>query len=269
MSEFKRGIDNKYFIEALNKNIYFQKMRGDKDLFIAIRNEYLNVYYFGQSICKIEFRKRKKMIKWTTHKKYIDICEKGYTEIGDDHLCDIDNLKKNAYEHKGQEKEQVKKNILENNEICVLDVEITFGREQGFGTRSIDYLTVERVVDSGIILVFYEAKHSKNNEIRAQNELEPKIFQQIEKYEKVLNDPNHKTELLNSYKKIYENIIQLNLNNKYSLDKLIGLNFENVKINTEPKIIIFEIEHKINDNKHIEKLRQKYTENRLILIDKK
>ena len=55
MSVFKRGIENQKFIDELNSNPHFQKMIADEELFIAIRKEYLNVYYYGQSICKIEF----------------------------------------------------------------------------------------------------------------------------------------------------------------------------------------------------------------------
>ena len=74
MSEFKRGITNQNFITELNSNKYWQQMVKDEDLFIAIRNEYLNVYYYGQSICKVEFVKNN--IKWTSHKKYLGgICK--------------------------------------------------------------------------------------------------------------------------------------------------------------------------------------------------
>ena len=69
MSEFKRGITNQNFITELNSNKYWQQMVKDEDLFIAIRNEYLNVYYYGQSICKVEFVKNN--IKWTSHKNIL------------------------------------------------------------------------------------------------------------------------------------------------------------------------------------------------------
>lgn len=221
MSVFKRGIENPEFIKELNSNNYFQKMVKDEDLFIAIRNEYLNVYYYGQSICKIEFLKRTKQLKWTSHKKYLGIEEDGYAATGA-YLDKIDELKQNARKYGGKEKEQVKKHILEDKEICILDVEVTFGKEQGFGKRSIDYVAVEKHEDGKIRLVFYEAKHFDNQEIRA-NET-PKVFEQIDKYEKTLNDPIHKIEILNSYKKILINIDELALNNKRNLARLIGSN---------------------------------------------
>lgn len=266
MTEFKRGIKNPNFIAELNKNDYFQKMVKDEDLFIAIRNEYLNVYYYGQSICKIEFKKIENKIKWSTHKKYLGINESGYTSTGD-YLDRIDELKKNARKHGGKEKEQVKKHILEDKEVCILDVEVTFSREhdeehnQDYRKRSIDYLTVEKTEDKKIKLVFYEAKHFDNSEIRAKNE-KPKVFDQIEKYEMVLNDPNHQKEILNSYKLIFENIKDLNLNNWRKIHDLLG---DNLEIETEPKLIIFEIDKSKKEDIHIKNLRNKFGDKRLIL----
>ena len=133
MSEFKRGIENSKFIKALKENYHWQQIIKDDDLFVAIRNEYLNVYYYGQSIAKIEFIKNK--VKWTTHNKYLGIDKAGYSETGE-YLDKLELLKQNAKAYGGKEKEQVKKHILKDKSLCVLDVEITFGEEEGFGKRS-------------------------------------------------------------------------------------------------------------------------------------
>ncbi len=260
MSEFKRGITNQNFITELNSNKYWQQMVKDEDLFIAIRNNYLNVYYYGQSICKVEFVKNK--IKWTSHKKYLGIDESGYIDTGA-YLEKIEELKQNARKHGGKEKEQVKQNILEDKRLCILDVEITFGREGSFGKRSIDFLAIEKDSSDKIKLVFYEAKHFDNSEIRAREI--PKVFEQIEKYESVLNDTNHRTEILNSYRTVYENIKALNLNNKNSLVQLIGADSDKLEIDTEPRLIIFAIDKSKMDDIHIQKLRNNFGDERLIL----
>ena len=262
MSVFKRGIKNQKFIAELNINPHFQKMIADEDLFIAIRNEYLNVYYYGQSICKIEFVNNK--IKWSTHKKYLGINESGYDSTGS-HLGDIEKLKKKAREYGGKEKEQVKEQILEDKSMCILDVEVTFGREENFGKRSIDYLAVEKN-NNRISLVFYEAKHFDNSEIRAREI--PKVFEQIKKYERALTDPLHQIEILSSFNTIYNNVLELNLNNKSKLTELIGANNENIEIDNEPRLIIFEIDPcKMNDQ-HIQKLEQEFGQRRLILKER-
>lgn len=263
MSEFKRGIINQNFITELNSNKYWQQMVKDDDLFIAIRNEYLNVYYYGQSICKVGFIKNK--IKWTSHKKYIGVDESGYADTGV-YLEKIDELKQNARKHGGKEKEQVKRHILEDTKLCILDVEITFAREEGYSKRSIDYLAIEKDKDGKIKLVFYEAKHFVNSEIRAK--AVPKVFKQIEKYESVLTDPIHKAEILKSYKRIYENIQGLNLNNKNNLVQLIGADIDNLEIDSEPRLIIFEIGKHDIDDIHIQKLKTRFGDKRLILKHK-
>jgi len=263
MSEFKRGIENSNFIKELNNNSHWQQIIKDDDLFVAIRNEYINVYYYGQSIAKVEFIKNK--IKWTTHKKYLGIDEEGYTETGV-YLDKLEELKQNAKGYGGKEKEQVKKHILQDKTLCVLDVEVTFGREERIGKRSIDYLVVEKNDLGNIHLVFYEAKHFDNSEIRAREI--PKVFEQMEKYENALNYPAHKTEILNSYKTIFKNVLELNLNIKDNLVQLVGATFDNVEIDSEPRLIIFEIDPLKNGDIHIEKLKQKFGEKRLILKER-
>ncbi len=259
MSEFKRGISSQDFITELNSNKYWQQMVKDEDLFVAIRNKNLNVYYYGQSICKVEFIKNK--IKWTSHKRYLGVDESGYADTGL-YLDQIEVLKQNARKHGGKEKEEVKKNILEDKQFCILDLEITFGREEIFGNRSIDFLAVEKDSLGRIKLIFYEAKHFDNPEIRARKT--PKVYEQIGKYEKVLEDTKHQREILTSYTTIYENIKALNLNNKSILVRLIGADINKLEIDTEPRLIIFAVPpNKVNDS-HILKLNEKFG-NRLIL----
>ena len=266
MFEFKRGIENADFIKELNNNIFFQKLVKDEDLFIAIRNEYLNVYYFGQSICKIEFLKTTKKLKWTTHIEYLEPgTKKGYAAT-DKYFDKIEELKINAGNHKGKEKEQVKNYILKDNESCILDVEVTFGKEKGFGKMSIDYLAVEKNDDGKIMLVFYEAKHFENSEIRSNKD--PKVFEQMNKYETVLSNEIHQVEIINSYKKIIENIDQLDLSNKNNLLKLVGDKTAYLVIDSKPRLIIFQTDLSKKNTVHIEKLKERFTDNRLILREK-
>lgn len=63
-------------------------------------------------------------------------------------------------------------------------------KKSDYELSSIDYLILEE--DK---LVFYEAKHFSNSEIRSRNI--PKVFAQIDRYEKALIQ--HKNEILNSY----------------------------------------------------------------------
>lgn len=55
--------------------------------------------------------------------------DKGYSATGE-YLDKIEELKENAKKYGGREKEQVKKHILEDKDLCVLAVEVTFGKEK-------------------------------------------------------------------------------------------------------------------------------------------
>ncbi|MFD2603731.1 hypothetical protein [Flavobacterium suzhouense] len=249
MYKFQRGIKNPDFITALNKNQHFQNMVRDKDLFIAIRKEYINVYYYGQSICKISFNKKNREIKWISHKKYFGINENGYLNTGI-YLEKIEELKLNAEKYKLEEKEQVKKHALDNEDICILDIEVGFGKPRAY----IDYVTIENI-NGSTKLVFHEAKHFKNSDIRSKKE--PKVFAQMKIYENLLHE--YREDILISYNKVYENIIELNLNNKHKLVKVIGKTFDNIKIDTKPILNIFEFDsQRKGTDEHLRRLEKQF-----------
>lgn len=270
MSIFKRGIHNQQFLNALDtlysdKNSFWYKMVNDNELFIAVRNESLNVYYNGQSLCKLSFNQRKKHIKGETHKKYLGITNKGYFTSHNGvilneksiikNLAEIDSIKKNVKKHIGKEKFESYKQIM-NRDKCVIDVEITLIKDKvpnpkkrsDYKISSIDYLSLEKNK-----LVFYEAKHNTNSEIRSRTT--PKVFEQIERYEKEL--VQHKNEILNSYKLVLQNLIDLNiLKNQFIPNKF--------EINFNPFLIVFDVDKNENNDKHLQKLR-KHLGERLIL----
>ena len=70
--KFKRGLDEA-FIDALaelaSKPSWFKDVLADPDLFIGIRDNYLNVYSKGQSLFKAVWTS--KTISVTTHIKYL------------------------------------------------------------------------------------------------------------------------------------------------------------------------------------------------------
>ena len=262
MKEFKRGITNQDFIQKLLTNEHWQNIAKDDDLFIAIHKEVIHVYFFGQRICEIKFLKRSQKVKWITHEKYLGIKGEKYVNM-ENYLDKIEDIKTVAKKHGGREKEDVKRKILENKNYCILDVEITFGKEEEFQKRSIDFLAVEKNKEGTAQLVFYEAKHCKNSEIKAIDK--PKVFHQIEKYENALNDSNHIKEIFESYKTIFNNIIALDLPIKEKLISIIGETFENVEIDKKPRLIIFDYDPKKLQDIHLEKLKNKFGYERVIL----
>lgn len=221
----------------------------------------MNVYHYGQSLFKIEYCNKK--LKWTSHKKYIGLNEEGYIDAGC-YLDRLEEMKESAKKFGRKEKEQVKFNFLSSGDFCVIDTEITFGREEKYGRRSVDFLTVEKDEHEKLKLVFYEAKLFDNPELRAVGT--PKVFSQMDKYEQALRDTKHRIEILNSYKTVYENIKALNLKNKSKLVQLIGPNIESLDISSEPNLIIF-INHSYTENdKHVHRLQEHFGNQRIKLV---
>lgn len=268
MAVFKRGITNSEFIKALNnlysdKTSFWYKIVNDNDLFIAIRDEYLSVYFKGQSLCKLSFHEG--VIKGETHKKYLGVCSSGYFVSNDGliinedakirHLSELESIKENIRNYVGKEKFESYKEVMDEKN-RVIDVEITMiknkvsnpQKHSDYEISSIDYLSLEKNK-----LVFYEAKHYSNPEIRSRTT--PKVFEQVDRYERALH--NHKNEILHSYKTILKNLSDLKLLKKGSYTKDLEIDFN-------PYLIVFDIDKKENADGHLQKLRSHFG-NRLIL----
>ena len=73
MSDFSHGIKNEAFLEGLRKlsaqESWWRDVLADRWLLIAIRDEYLNVYWQGQSIFRVAFQNGEVIA--TTHPKYL------------------------------------------------------------------------------------------------------------------------------------------------------------------------------------------------------
>ncbi len=254
MSEFKRGITNSSeFFNALNGCDYWQKMVKDPQLFVGIRDESINVYYKGNSICRLSYDGGKKRIEAAIHYKfllnpkikptdtYIKTCDgtfpvdvlKGKSITS---LSDIDLIKRASSEYAGDEKSGVHSNILKEKNI--LDIEVSFSKEpiepDDKKTDRIDYLQLDKH-DGKIWLVFFEAKHFTNAEIRARQS--PKVLGQIKRYEATIKD--HQDAILKSYIAICKNLKELNIVGKRDLINEVAENPDLLSINYEPRLIIF------------------------------
>lgn len=269
--EFKRGIKNSKFIDALNvlyadKTSFWYKMVNNPQLYIAIRDNYINVYYKGQSLCKLAYCRDGK-IKGETNHKYINktLSKKtvnSYNGLicGTQHITSLDQVEdliNNAEEYALEEKKSSYGYILSNKSI--LDVEITFNATDEIKRSSIDYL--EATIKQGkLVLNFYEAKHCSNAEIVSRTE--PKVFEQLDRYEKYLI--SQEANIQSSYKLVCNNILDLNLSERFPLAKTVLEDNLSLVVNRLPYLIIFGESHNSDWDKHVAKLRTKL-QDRLIL----
>jgi hypothetical protein len=267
MNSFKRGISNQDFITALkeeyNTGGWWQGIVDDKELFIAIRNEYINVYYKGNSLLKLSFVNGELLAE--THYKYLirpnvkpfliktsanmAFIPNGTKGVLDNYLIhnlsEIKSIKTASASYSGTEKEGIQKIILSNDNIVDLEIALTqeaeedeMNPEQGrkSSAKRIDFAALQKK-DSYYELIFFEAKDFSNKDLRAKGSAVPEVIQQINNYEKLLNQ--YQEDIINSYKLVCSNLCEIlpkNLHKKLIVDIAEGAS---MKVNIEPRLVVF------------------------------
>lgn len=223
MRQFKRGLSLD-FINRLNKEYesggWWKAIADDPQLFIAIRDEYLNVYWKGNSLLRL--RMEGGALLGEVHYKYLlrpDVAnpylriESGRPKIGNPadfffgDFSDLAGLKRAADAYAGEEKSGVHKIVMSNPNI--IDVEVAFGvTNEKSGARvaqRIDFAALREIRGSWE-LVFYEAKAFSNPELRANGKDAP-VLNQIEGYRQFLR--NAQAEVADSYRTVCSNLHSL------------------------------------------------------------
>ena len=204
MSTFSRGLDDA-FIDALNEEYdkfgWWCRLVDDPDVFIAIRDNYVNAYYRGCSLAKLSWQAQDKAIVGAVHYKYLlhPSAPNEYVEVVDGKaklpgdmstwflrdLSDVGSLKKAVLPYSGAEKTGVH-DILKAN-ANIVDVEVAFGKdEHEAGAPRLDFAAL-RKHERRTKLTFFEAKHFDNKALRAQHG-KPDVIQQMDTYSRKLQE---------------------------------------------------------------------------------
>lgn len=199
---------------------------ADKNLLIAVRDEYLNVYWQGQSLFRADFKTSK--IRVTTHPKFLldpamskpvsfdgsafaikPLIEKGL--VGSYEGVDtIKKMKAAAGSYSGVEKQGV--HVIATRTLGIVDVEIalsTIGmetelvEEKGLGKIPRIDIGIVKETSEGPTLRFWEAKDFGNNDLRAKVG-EPPVAGQIRKYEEMLAE--RRDQVVSSYRRVCHNL---------------------------------------------------------------
>jgi hypothetical protein len=227
MSEFKHGLKDTFIdrlTEEANKSSWWADVLNDPQLFVAVRNQYLNVYWRGQSLFKVALGRSG--LKATMHPKFL-IDPGVHDEVTlINRKFEVDKLVEGGIirEYKGPETlEKMKRAaglfygpedsgchdiILHNPH--VIDREIGFsdtvtapGGGSNKETNLIDLLTLESDGDA-VRLVFWEAKHFSNAELRPLGSTVP-VCEQIKDYRKCIS--RHRNEIEACYKRVAQNLV--------------------------------------------------------------
>lgn len=210
---------------------WWEKMKNHPDLYIEIRKDnYINVYYQGGSVVRLDYCSKHKKIQAFTHPKYLGGKGKTYVNCIDilDEKFDsiLENIRTHYSQKKGISKEKWSETYIKGHIITKrpnhLDSEFAYTDEG----RDIQIDLIECV--NGVIR-FVELKRIGDNRMLNKDNTTPEVVDQIEKYSKFIK--KYKNELVAYYQKIWDI--------KHDILKLPNLPLRPVDIDTKPLLLIF------------------------------
>ncbi len=261
MSTFNRGLDSA-FVAAFNKEYdkggWLRGLVDDSEIFLAIREHYVNFYYRGCSLLKLE-RLDAAMVG-RVHYKYLlrPDSDDPYITVLDGQpdfrggarnlflrgLDDIGAIKRAAEPYVGTEKAGVHNIVRDNPNI--LDVEIAFGisgtDESGASAPRVDFAAI-RGAGQRATIVLYEAKHFSNRQaLRAEGDRVPEVVKQIETYRGLLEA--NLDAVITSYRRVCCNLLSLrgvagHHPERHAMLKDIASGSRRLELDPHPRLAVF------------------------------
>ncbi len=225
----KRKLENQIKEKLVNSDLWINKLKFDcekQKTFLAIRNNYVDLYHKGGRLFNFDNRGFK------THLKYAAVIESN----GNDYLTESEllncklasnfetnysRIKENCANYTGIEAYGVseiyhKHSYLSDSNVVILDIEISFeSLEKGRKQDRIDILLLNKATKT---LQFVEAKHFSNPEIWSTGI--PHVISQIKRYESQIKQ--RENEIILEYIEYIEN-----LNNLFNLSLPAPVNVDN------------------------------------------
>ena len=228
MSSFKKGLSRSFIsalgFQAKQSASWWRDILSDPGLLIAVRDEYLNVYWQGQSLFLISFKGG--MLRATTHPKYLlDPDLSGQVD------CDLEGrtfgpspssaiitkyegpetlskMKRAAALFAGEEKRGVHHIVKANDN--VVDVEFAMSAKDIDAVEKniprIDIVAFDQK-EADVEIVFWEAKHFVNPELRAKAGGKAKVLGQIDGYKSTIK--HYGEALIHAYKIVASNLLAI------------------------------------------------------------
>lgn len=260
MPKFIHGLSAEFIAQLAaeaNINSWWADALNDPKLFVAVRHNYLNVYWRGQSLFRV-----KPGLKVTTHVKFlvdpkladqVSLAE-GKFDVGG--LLDrglvsryegpptLAKMKTAAGLFAGPEKTGSHEIAVNNPD--VIDCEIAFpgiisphdgGPDETAGR--VDLLSLQQDRDT-VRLVFWEAKHYSNPELRAKDGRAVPVCDQVKRYKKYLCDNDNRKAVADSYTKVAANLVAIrDMGLRRPLSPLItevGTGKRSLTLDPEPRV---------------------------------
>lgn len=285
-AKFDRAISDKFLTQlkaAAATSGWWADVLTDENLIIALRGTYLNVYWRGQALFTVEPGPTDLSV--TTHEKYLldpalkdqvpledgvfrieALANKGFIRSYEGPAT-LDKMKKAAGLFSGLEKAGCHEIAVGNP--AVIDCEIAFPGVVSMEDGGIDKtaprvdLAVVEVDGENARLVFWEAKHFSNGELRAAGDKPAAVCRQLKVYEKYL--ASRHDEIAESYARVAANLAAIDMMRpKPRLSPLIakvGSGECELKLGAEPRVGLivfgFDAGQKADPawKKHLDKLK--------------
>ena len=182
---------------------WWENIKKDRRLYIEIRkNNYINVYFEGGNVAKLEYRSKDKKIQAFTHRKYLYGNGTGYAECSlDNDLETIINNIPNMYSgKKGYEKENlsekyIQSQYIKNYHYNYIDSEFAY-KDDSFDIR------VDLIECINGELRFVELKTIDDGRMLKKTDDNPEVVEQVKAYEDFIS--NYKKEIVEYYQKVWE-----------------------------------------------------------------
>ena len=257
---FRRGLQQE-FVDRLNHMYrcggWWSNLVDDDELFLAIRDDFVNLYFRGCSVLKLSWLSKKKEITGEIHYKYLlkPSIKKPYIKFREsrlalpedlrsmflDGLDDTNELKRAVATYVDAEKEGVHDVVMSSENPNVLDLEIAI--REGKSVPRIDLAALARDTDrSGSVkLVFYEAKHFQNPELRSRTDTIP-VVDQMNNYSDLII--KNRDALLASYRQVCCNLFSLEgvgrqNSERHQILRDIATESKELEIDDQPRLIAF------------------------------
>ena len=226
---FKRNLDQE-FISALNHlydqpNSWWRKLVDSKDVFFAIRNNYINAYSSGMSIGKITREKdvirllvNEEYLTLKNQEPYVDLLSSGPADIDrtrpiaaneKDYIFNLPRIKNRAGRFAGDERKGTNK--VACCILTVLDMEAAFEdkKDQDPDPENEEEVLTKKgrmdliVLTPNLKVITIEAKLYANKDLRS--EVTPKVCGQLAEYHQFLSKHQHQSQL----KEAYQNVVSI------------------------------------------------------------
>ena len=258
---------------------WWEIVKNHKDIYIDIRKEnYINIYYCGASIAKIEMKRGQKQPSAKIHPKYLGHNDQMdsryykerydkkrnkivYDPIYQDCTYELENnldrliqqaydiyVNRNDKEGKNPENISEKKiqgRIIINSKPLYIDSEFAHRYEEG--SKKTIRIDLVRIQDNKI--QFVELKRIQDSRMW-HNEKDPEIITQIDEYKKFLSE--NENDILKYYKTLLS--IKSNLKLPLPIPKAM---IDDIGIDTTPVLLIADNSKQIDRKKRIEDILNK------------